>query len=436
MRIRENYAYHRVPWGVKRGNGCVLGSNSFIKETVFHLILKINFKFLNMSDRVLPKDVWVLIFKKLPLPVTVLCRQVCKDWNEIISTSRVLWKCENYEKFCRKIRDIPLKYHYMFKPRRLGRKQTLMFLDMCHNTTEKQLVRKYKLATKEQVAKIDMKRFCNGTMLYLIVKKKISIEQLSLISVPHPENNYILNIFSDIGVWYLKSYKNVLDGLYNKSFVEIGKKLANSAARHLEKHLSEGDIIKVKAIENERTRRFVLAVVFSPYGRMFLEKGIANIDQIIARPLDFCALTRNEHGLIGLQKGIFTLDQVLGDTRVCSNVCNQMAQEGLKFKLFTVDELKTADRLILKHIIRYGRGWNCLLEKLFTLDDCKKLLFPEYFRFLVSKNGIIALKEGLVTLENVSLLFQWDDPTLIPKKMTDEHLSDVRQLKKLKIDYE
>jgi hypothetical protein len=385
-----------------------------------------------MSDRVLPNDVKILIFKKLQVHVAALCRQVCKHWNELISNSLVLWKGDNYEEFCERIRDIPLKYHYMFKPRHLTRKQMFRFLEMCHVTTEKQLVKKYKLGTKEQIAKIDMKRFCKGTMLYLVVKKKITLEQLSLIVVPPLQNNLISSIFSDIGVWYVKHHRNI-QKLYNKSFVAIAKRMQEFALRHMEKHfLSEETIAKVQAIESTRTKKFVSWVVFSPFGRMLLQKNMATIEQIIAHPLDFLAIVRNEYGIKGLEKNRFTLDQVIGDARLCYHVANHITQRGLKEKLFTIDELKNADHNIMKLASRSGTFFDCLREKLFTLSDCKKLLFPEYLRFLISRNGRTALREGLVNLENVSLHFQWDDPTLIPKKMTDEHLSNIRQLKKLK----
>lgn len=378
-----------------------------------------------MSDRVLPKDVWILVFKNLQLHVTALCRQVCKSWKDNISSSCFIWKSKNYQEFCEKVNNIPLKYHYIFEPRKLSRPQFLMFLDMCQYTYKKQLTSKYKLVKKEHMNKIDLIRFRDSIMLYLVVQNIVTLEQLSLLPMPPSRVSAQLHVFCDIAVYYIIEH-NGIQNLVGKTSQQISNILTEWGTTE-----ENRDIIN-------RTRgmrsRFLMAY-FSEYGKIILERNLIPLDDLIKHPLRFLALTRNEYGIIGLQDKLFGPEIInTYNNCMCFALCSYLIQKGLREGLFTITDLsRISDELITKVFGKYREGLDCLREKLFTLEDCKKLKFPQYLRFLLCDNGITALKEGLVTLENVHLHFPWDDATLIPRKMSDEQLANIRELKKIKI---
>jgi hypothetical protein len=263
-------------------------------------------------------------------------------------------------------------------------------------------------------------------MLYLLVKKKVTIEELSLIPMPPSRVSAQLHIFCDIGVYYIK--RNGIQNLIGKTSLEISNILIACGMERLsEEHRSK---IPQRA-------RF-LHGYFSEYGKILLERNIISLDDAIAYPLRFVAVTRNEFGIIGFEEKLFGPEIISTyDNCMCFSLCSYLIQKGLREGLFTVQDLysiygRFGDDFILKTFGKYREGLDCLREKLFTLDDCKKLAFPQYLRFLLCENGMNALREGLVTLENVHLHFPWNDPASIPRKMRDEHLANIRELKKLK----
>jgi hypothetical protein len=391
-----------------------------------------------MSDRVLPNDVKILIFIKLPLHEAALCRQVCKHWNTLISNSCSIWKSKNYEEFCDKVRNIPLKYHYIFKPRNLTRSQLLMFLDMCQYTYKKQITLKYKLAKKHDLNKIDLTQFRNGIMLYLVIQEKVTIKELSLISLLIHRRDIHFSIFSDLAVYYI--IKNGVSNLVGKSAIEVSDIMRLWGMINL---IPEEHLVKINALSFGMKSRF-LHGYFSEYGKFLLEQKYLSLEDVIANPLRFVALTRNEFAILGFKEKLFE-PQIIHtcNNTLCFALSSYLVQKGLREHLFTIDDLKQKfsdisvpieDRLhdILKLLGKYREFIDCLRENLFTLDDCRRVSCPEYLRFLLCQNGMCALREGLVTLENVHLHFPYDDPSLIPRKMSDEQLENIRNLKKIK----
>ena len=378
-----------------------------------------------MSNRVLPKDVQILVFKKLQLHIVARCREVCKSWKEIISNSCIIWKSKNYQEFCDKVKNIPLKYHYIFKPRNLSRSQFLMFLDMCQYTYKKQLTSKYKLVKKEHLNKIDLIRFRESIMLYLLVQNIVTLEELSLLPIPPSRASAQLHVFCDIAVYYIIEH-NGIQNLVGKTSPQISNILTEWGTK--------GNRDTINRISPGMRQRFLMAF-FSEYGKIILERKLIPLEDLINHPLRFLAVTRNEYGIIGLQDKLFGPEIITTyNNCMCFSLCSYLIQKGLREGLFTITELsQISDQLITKVFGKYREGLDCLREGLFTLDDCKKLVFPQYLRFLLCENGMNALREGLVTLENVHLHFPWDDPSLIPRKMSDEQLANIRELKKIKI---